>query len=258
MNNRILRALTLGGAAALLLLTAGCSGAGSSSADSDFLEVEAVSQTFPYTGQTLTIDAGTADLIITSGEGNEVQVDSQATGSANSKDPEVTESLDGDTLTLAVKCDGLALGCKGRFTVTVPEGVAVIAQNKNQQITVTDFAADLTVSAVNGTAKLSQISSPTLILDGKDMEVTGTDLSVKTVLADTRNGSVDLTFSDAPDQVTVDSNDGNVRLVLPDTDYLVETAAKKGKINVTVAESDSSSRVISVTVRNADIAVVTE
>ena len=90
------------------------------------------------------------------------------------------------------------------------------------------------------------------------MEVTGADLSVKTISADTRNGSVDLTFSDAPDQVTVDSNDGNVRLVLPDTDYLVETAAKKGRINVTVAESDSSSRVISATVRNADIAVVTD
>lgn len=112
--------------------------------------METVSQTFPYTGQTLTIDAGTADLIITSGKGNEVQADSQATGSANSKNPEVTESLDGDTLTLAVNCDGLALGCKGRFTVTVPEGVAVIAQNKNQQITVSDFAADLTVSAVKG------------------------------------------------------------------------------------------------------------
>lgn len=255
MNLKTRHILAVGSLLAFALVSAGCTSSGSSGTGSDFTDTATVSQTFPYSGELLNIDAGTAELVVVSGDSSEVKVDRQVTGATNNKAPEATESLDGDTLNLAVDCNGFALGCEGRFTVTVPNGVAVVAQNKNSQITVRDFTADLTVSAVNGNAILSQISSPTLELTGKDMEVVAKDLSAKTITTDTRNGDLDLTFADAPDQVTVSGHDGDVLLALPKAEYLVDVTTKSGKEDVSVEESDSGSHNVSVTTRNGDITI---
>lgn len=256
MNIKTWHTLAIGSILTLSLLATGCSSGGTSSSESDFSDSETVSQTFPYSGQTLTIDTGTADLVLASGDGDGIQVGRQIAGAANGETPEVTETLDGDTLNLAVDCNGFAVGCKGRFTVTVPEGTSVIAQNKNSEISASDFAADLTVGAVNGNADLSQISSPNLALTGKDMEVTGTGLSTETISADTRNGDIDLSFTDVPTRLTVNGHDGNVRLALPDTEYRVDVTTKMGKDDVNVAKSDSSSSRISVSTRNGDVTIV--
>lgn len=253
MKTQIRKTLAVGSILVLALLATGCSSGGGG--DADFADAETVSQTIPFSGQSLTIDAGTTDLIVASGGSDGIKIDRQIAGTANGESPKVTEVLDGDTLNLSVDCNGLALRCKGRFTVTVPDGVAVVAQNKNGLITVSGFSADLTVSAVDGRAELAQISSQTLALTGKDMDVKGTGLSAKTVTTDTRNGDIDLTFSDAPDQVTVNSQDGDVTLALPDTEYRVDVTTKKGDDDVSVQKSDSSNRVISVTTRNGDVTI---
>ncbi|MFD6166024.1 DUF4097 family beta strand repeat-containing protein [Oerskovia sp. NPDC060287] len=253
MKTQIRNKLAVGSILALALLATGCSSGGGGGAD--FSDAETVSQIFPYGGRSLTIDAGTADLVLVSGGSNEVKVDRQIAGTANGETPEATETLDGDTLKLSVDCNGFAISCKGRFTVSVPDGVAVVAQNKNSLIDVSDFGADLTVSAVDGQADLAQISSPTLTLTGRDMVVNGTGLSAKSVRTDTRNGDIDLTFSDAPGRVEVSSNDGNVRLALPDTEYRVDVTTKKGKDDVSVSRSDSSNHIISVTTRNGDVSI---
>lgn len=253
MKTQIRNTLAVGSILAFALLTTGCSSDGGRSAD--FSGVEAVSQSFPYDGQSLTIDAGTADLVLVSGGSDEVEVDRQIAGTANGESPEATETLDGDTLNLSVDCNGVAISCKGRYTVSVPHGVAVVAKNKNSLIDASDFSADLTVSAVDGQADLAQISSQTLTLTGRDMVVNGTGLSAKTVTTDTRNGDVDLTFSDAPDRVEVGSNDGDVSLALPDTGYRVDVSTKKGKDDVSVSRSDSSNHIIAVATRNGDVTI---
>ena len=253
MKTQIRKTLAVGSILVLALRATGrSSGAGG---DADSAAAHTAPQTIPFSGQSLTIDAGTTDLIVASGGSDGIKIDRQIAGTANGESPKVTEALDGDTLNLSVDCNGLALGCKGRFTVTVPDGVAVVAQNKNGLITVSGFSADLTVSAVDGRAELAQISSQTLALTGKDMDVKGTGLSAKTVTTDTRNGDIDLTFSDAPDRVEVNSNDGNVSLALPDTEYRVDVTTKKGNNDVSVPKSDSSSHIISVTTRNGDVSI---
>ncbi|MFC4605371.1 DUF4097 family beta strand repeat-containing protein [Rhodococcus kronopolitis] len=254
MKTQTRNTLAAGSLLAFALLATGCSSG--SGGGADFSDAETVSQAFPYSGQSLTIDTGTADLVLVSGGSDEVKIDRQIAGTANGESPEATGTLNGDTLNLSVDCNGLAIGCKGRFTVTVPDGVAVVAQNKNSLIKASDFSADLTVSAANGQADLAQLSSSTLTLTGRDMDVNGAGLSAKTVTTDTRNGDIDLTFSDAPDRVEVNSNDGNVSLALPDTEYRVEVSTKKGNDDVSVPRSDSSSHIISVTTRNGDVAII--
>ena len=253
MKTQIRNPLAVGSILAFALLATGCSSGGGGGAD--FSDAETVSQTFPYSGHSLTIDAGTADLVLISGGSDEVKVDRQIAGTANGESPEATETLNGDTLNLSVDCNGFAVSCKGRFTVTVPDGVAVAAQNKNSLIKASDFSADLTVSAVNGQADIAQISSSSLTVTGEDMVVNGAGVSAKTVTTDTRNGDVDLTFSDAPDRVEVNSNDGNVSLALPDTEYRVDVTTKSGKDDVSVSRSDSSDHIISVTTRNSDVTI---
>lgn len=255
MKSQIRNTLAVGSVLAFALVITGCSSGGGEGAD--LSDAETVSETFPYDGRSLTIDAGTADLVLVSGDSDDVKVDRQIVGNANGESPEATETLTGDTLSLSVDCNGVAIGCKGRFTVLVPDGVAVVAKNKNGLIDASDFSADLTVSAVDGRADLAQISSPTLTLTGRDMVVHGTGLSAKTVTTDTRNGDIDLTFTDAPDRVEVDSNDGDVGLALPDTEYRVDVTTKKGKDDVGVSRSDSSDHIISATTRNGDVTITT-
>lgn len=257
MNTQTRKTLALGSILAFSLLTAGCSTGESSGDNADFSASETVSQTFPYSAQKLTIDSGTAELILVAGnDDGEVRVDRQIAGTANGESPETQEVLDGDTLNLSVNCNGIAFSCQGRFTVTVPSGVAVVAQNKSSKITADNFGADLTVSAVNGRAELTQISSSNLKLTGKDMAVDAQALSSKTISTDTRNGDIDLTFSEAPDRIDVNSQDGDVHLALPDTEYRVGVTTKKGKENVGVSRSDSSDHRITVTTRNGDAAIV--
>lgn len=253
MKIQIRTTLAVGSILALAALTAGCSSGGGGGAD--LSGADTVSQTFPYEGRSLTIDAGTADLVLVPGGSDEVTVDRQIAGTTNGESPEATETLDGDTLSLSVDCNGLAISCQGRFTVHVPDGVAVFAKNKNGLIDASGFSADLTVSAVDGRADLARISSPTLTLTGRDMVVNGTGLSAKTVTTDTRNGDIDLTFSAAPDRVEVDSNDGDVGLALPDTEYRVDVTTKKGTDDVSVSRSDSSNHILAVTTRNGDVRI---
>ncbi|MBC9955147.1 DUF4097 family beta strand repeat protein [Leucobacter sp. cx-42] len=256
---RIRPVLAAGSLLAAALLMTGCaSDGGSRAADPGAsAEVSSESQTLEFAGQNLTIDAGTSDIILTSGgAAGAIAVETKVAGESNGSAPEVSTSLDGDVLSLAVDCTGFSLGCKGSFTVTVPEDVAVVAQNKNSDITVINFAADLTVSAVNGEASLSQVRGSTLTLTGKDMEVEAIGLAAQTVTADTRNGDIDLTFAEAPANVTVTGHDGDVRIALPGGDYRVNTTAKKGDAEVTVPQADSSPHVISVTTRNGDVEVV--
>lgn len=256
MNIKTRTSLVLGGVLALALLATGCSSGNGTGGGGDFSDATTESQTFPFSGQELTIDAGTSELFIVAGDVSEVTVSRQMKGTANGENPEVVQTLEGDQLSLSVDCNGLSLGCDARFSVTVPSSVAVTAQNKNSRIDVSDMSADLTVAAVDGDAQLANISSPNLVLNGKDMTVSGEGLAAKSVSSDTRNGDIDLSFTAAPDRTDLVSKKGNVRLALPSADYRVSVETKNGKEDVSVSKSDSSEHLISVTTRGGDIAIV--
>lgn len=256
MKNHTRNSLGLGSVLAFALLVTGCSGSGASGG-SDFSDAETEAQSYPFSGHQLTIDAGSSELVLVSGDIEDVEVSRQVSGTANGDSPEVMQTLDSDKLSLSLDCTGFSLGCDAKFSVTVPNNVAVTAKNKNSQIDVSDFSADLTVAAVDGHANLKNISSPNLLLNGKDMTVSSEGLSAKSASAsDTRNGDIDLSFTAAPDRVDITSKDGNVRIALPKADCRVNIETKSGKEDVSVSKSDSSEHLISVTTRNGDIAVV--
>lgn len=255
MRTQTRTSLALGGAFVFVLALAGCANE-PDDLDAEFAGVEAVTETFAFTGHTLNIDSGTSDLKIVVGGADEITVERRIAGVANGEAPEATQTLAGDALRLAVDCNGLALSCEGEFTVTVPSGVEVVAQNKNATITVNGFSESLTVSAVNGEAELANISGTNLLLSGKDMDVEGTAIAAQIVVAEARNGDIELAFSKEPSLVEVTNNDGDVNIALPAADYKVNAVTKKGDAEITVSQSDSSVLEINVTTRNGDIEIV--
>ncbi|MGW4743311.1 DUF4097 family beta strand repeat-containing protein [Streptomyces sp. NPDC004290] len=239
--------LALGGVAVLTVVATGC---GPEDTPSNTV---AESRTFDFSGKSLTVKSGSADLRLVAADVEGVRVSRQVSGTKVGGEVEAGWKLEGGTLALAVDCTGLSVNCGAQYTVKVPRDVAITVENDKGLVEATGFTADFSAKA--GDMRLSDLSGPHLDLQGRDGTIEGDRISAKSVTVASRNGDSELNFASVPDLVDVRSQDGDVRLGLPESTYAVDTAAKKGDVTVDVTKDDTSDHAVRVHTRNGDISV---
>ncbi|WP_329616580.1 DUF4097 domain-containing protein [Streptomyces brevispora] len=245
------RSLTaLGGAALVALVATGCG-------NTDVADAPVEKKSFAYSGKSLTVNSDSSDLELVPADIKEIQVERQVSGSVPGSNPDLVWKLDGDTLTLKLKCTGISVNCKARYSVKVPRDIALTVGNDNGLIRATGFTTGLRAKTDNGEVRLKDMSGAELDLESDNGRIDGEGISAKSVTARTDNGEVRLNFTAVPDLVEAQSHDGGIRLGLPKAMYKVDTSAEKGDITVDVPQADNSTHVVTASTRNGDITIET-
>jgi hypothetical protein len=171
--------------------------------------------------------------------------------------PAITETLDGDRLTIKAACSGITIGeCGTSEKVTVPAGATVDVDSQDSNVTANGIRGALELRSSDGDINVSNDSGP-LRLFTSDGNVQGADLSSSAVTASSVNGDVNLIFGTPPRSVTGTSSDGNVDVGLPrgPASYLVSASSDDGNRSVEVRTDSTSPRRISVDSSNGDVSV---
>ncbi|MFF4355499.1 DUF4097 family beta strand repeat-containing protein [Streptomyces sp. NPDC001604] len=230
-------------AGAVGVLVGGVTACGASAGD----DKEPDHRAFALVGRTLTVDSDDSALEIVAADQNpagKVEVTRWFQGSvALGKGPKVSWAMEGDTLTLRMKCSGVVADCSARHRIEVPRGVTVKVEDGDGSVRARGFEDALSIRTGDGSVHVTDSSGPLEVRTG-DGSVHA-DVSSRRVRAETGDGSVDLELGAVPDLVDSRSHDGSVTVALPKATYRVTTQTGDGSVDVSVPRSDSSSHVVS-------------
>lgn len=167
-----------------------------------------------------------------------------------------TAAIDGSSLVVRSSCPFLSTWCSVDYRLVVPTDLAVTARLDNGHLVLRDLDGAVDVDGDNGRIELVRLEGDVRAsTDNGRLE--GTGLRAATVLADSDNGQVSLSFADAPTSVTATSDNGGVEVVVPDTaaTYRVDVQTDNGSTDVGVRTDPTSDRSITAETDNGSVTV---
>lgn len=211
-------------------------------------------------GNSLLLDTPNAAIRLTPSDDEQIHVSMR--GSYSGERPRLEVGASGDETEIRGGCpDGWFFfnRCRVQIEVSLPEDLDVTAIGQNGSITADELTGDLDLSTTNGGIGVDG-SSGVLVLHTTNGRIQLDDADSTEVRAETTNGAVHLAFSDAPDDVTANSTNGEIRIVVPDdgTEYYVEADTTNGRVDTEDVPGDrQADRVISAGTTNGNITIET-
>jgi hypothetical protein len=167
----------------------------------------------------------------------------------------VTGSFFGTAPTLSVQTEGgvtevrggcrpqLFSRCSIRVAVQLPRSLPVTVNGENGRIEASGLTGRLTLETSNGAIQTDGTVGR-LDVQTTNGDVSVTDAASRIVRASTTNGSVELTFTDAPDTVDAGSTNGSITVRVPvsQVSYLITAQTANGEVNTDTVPSDRTAR----------------
>lgn len=121
-------------------------------------------------------------------------------------------------------------------------------------------SATLSASSGNGNIQAAGVTSTTITENTSSGNIDGSGIATATITASTGNGDIKIAFSAVPDNVRVNSNRGNITLILPagSAQYHVVPNSLQGTVSDTVPQQTSSPHVITASTGSGDITIRTQ
>jgi hypothetical protein len=227
------------------LATAGCGGL-----DLDAEEVRAT-QSFPVTGTDLKIISSVGGTRVLPGTGGHVEVTRWARGKA-AEQGNATWSLRDGTLRLGADCTMVFGDCGARYHVKVPPGVR-LSIDAADGVVLKDLPQD--VDAVSRDRIEVSGASGTLRLRSEG-PITGDGLTSANVRCRTFDGAIDLTFTDAPAKLDLQSEDGRVTAAVPRGSYAVTVKSTDGSERAEVEHDPQAGNTIVARSSSGDVRIL--
>lgn len=216
-------------------------------------------------------DLEAGDLTVVSGPAGTVDVERRLRWST--REPQIDERWDGDTLQISAQCPGLFINrCAASYVLTVPEGVTVRADGDAGDITTRGIAGALELSsdagdiavtgaraAVSAESNAGNIdvagASGPLTLDSDAGDISATGLTGAMVDATSSAGSIELRFDTAPQQVVARTSAGDLDVTVPRdaAGYQVTADTSSGDPVIDVVQDPASARTIDLDTSAGDI-----
>ena len=154
-------------------------------------------------------------------------------------------SVEDGVLTVRTSCPIFSADCSVRYRIVVPASMAVTARAHNGRLTVADVTGNVRVGGDNGAIELARLSGA-LHASTNNGRVRGTSLSSEDVTAESDNGDVELELAQPPRRVSASTHNGTVDVVLPETShtYRVDLATHNGRTETAVRTDPASARSI--------------
>jgi hypothetical protein len=146
--------------------------------------------------------------------------------------------------------------CDVDFTVEVPSDVEVRVDADHGRVRVTQIDGPLDLDTDNGSIEVADVGGRvTVRTDNGSIDASG--LRVDTVTAAADNGSILLEFVEPPQTVEARSDNGNVEVVLPDTEdfYNLDMSTDNGEETREIRTDPTSPRRITIETDNGDAIV---
>jgi hypothetical protein len=205
-------------------------------------------------GSRLVLDANNGSIRIAPGQPGRVEVDAHLHYSRLSR-AKPTARLEGDRLILRDGCRTfLSFFCDVTYDLRVPATVALQAHSGNGDVRVSGITGDLDLRTSNGA--ISSDGAPAqLRLRTSNGAITATGLHASAVDARTSNGTVRLSFVEAPRQVTARSSNGDISIAVPRQGgpYRVDAQTSNGKRTIDVPTDPAASSTITARTSNGDL-----
>ncbi len=201
---------------------------------------------FPLTGQSLTIEAPDTAVDVVPGPAGKVSVERTITSGFRTAHPRW--ELRGSTLTLKTGCPTfMVANCDGHFRVSLPAQTSLKVANGDGSLHVSDLRGALDVNSADGSVSLVGVSGDVRVRS-VDGSVRGEDLTSRQVTVDSQDGSVRLAFASAPQQVRVTSADGSARVLVPRvaSGYVVDKQTRDGSVGGDVSTTPGAARAVTV------------
>ena len=201
----------------------------------------------------VTLDSG--DLTVRAGPAGRVSEQRVLTWTA--REPVVTESFAGGTLTITARCPSPGQQtCGADLTLSVPPGAALQAQLPSGDVAVSGLRGAVSLAAGGGDVRLSRLSGP-LRLRSDSGDIVGEALASAQVDAKDNDGDVSLAFAAVPARVSATSDAGDVSVDVPRWagGYRVQAATSAGDRTVSVRPDPASTHAIIATSDAGDVAV---
>jgi hypothetical protein len=147
--------------------------------------------------------------------------------------------------------------CNVTYTVEVPAGMSVVARTNNDDVTVDGVRGAIDARSGNGRIEVRGSGSEALRLGTDNGRVVGLDLHASDVHASSDNGTVELSFREAPDHVRASTDNGSVRVAIPDDggSYLVEVDTDNGSASAPIRTDPNATRTITGRSDNGDVLI---
>jgi hypothetical protein len=138
-----------------------------------------------------------------------------------------THSVEDGVLVLA----GCGRHCAASYTVDLPAGLPVTGETQHGSIDLTATGA-VDVSSSNGSIMLTDVAAP-VVARTSNGRISGTGLRGDGVDVETSNGSIEIEVA-VPQDVRAVTDNGSVRLTVPDGSYRVRAETDNGGTDVSV------------------------
>lgn len=169
-----------------------------------------------------------------------------------------SQTVVGDVLELRGGCPVVFTSfCNVAYTVEVPADLAVTARTNNDDITIDGVLGTIDARSGNGRVEVRGAGTQPLRLGTDNGRVVGIDLRSASVDASSDNGTVELSFRDAPDHVRASTDNGSVRIAIPDDggSYLVEVDTDNGSASAPIRTDPNATRTITGRSDNGDVLI---
>ncbi|MET0933157.1 MAG: DUF4097 family beta strand repeat-containing protein [Mycetocola sp.] len=217
-----------------------------------------------------TVDAEAASSLVVSipnasihlVESDDDQIHATMQGNYSGTRPTLTATESGRETEIRGGCPNgwfLVNRCRVRIEVALPADLDVTVAGRNGAITAENLTGDLDLSTTNGSIEVDE-SSGALVLHSTNGRIELEDSASTEVRAQTTNGAVHLSFAEAPDEVTANSTNGEIRIVVPDdgTEYFIEADTTNGRVDTEDVPGDRrANRTITAGTTNGGVTIET-
>jgi DUF4097 and DUF4098 domain-containing protein YvlB len=208
---------------------------------------------FPATVERVRLSTSSGSIRVTGADDHQVNVDGRLSGTV--KVPAMTARLDGTTLVVQAHCP-VFWNCEASFDLRVPAGVAVEAEISSGDVQASDLRAPVRLSTSSGDVVVRRVAG-SVSLHTSSGDIRASDVSARTLTADTSSGDVTLEVASVPADVSAHTSSGDVRIIVPRSrdayDVTVDTSS--GDRTVAVRTDPLSTHRLRATTGSGDVSV---
>jgi DUF4097 and DUF4098 domain-containing protein YvlB len=211
--------------------------------------------TYAVQGGALTIENGSADVELRSGDVREITIDRKYDRNLFGSEP--AENYEDGTLKIRdTGCGFLSFGCDTNYVITVPKDVKVTVESSSGDLQVSDLAGGADLKTTSGNIDAQRIGGE-LSLKSSSGGLDAEDLTATKVTTESSSGSVELTFLSAPTSVRAETSSGDLTVRVPTgpETYKVDTDTSSGDESANVKIDPAADRTIIAKTSSGDVTI---
>ena len=204
----------------------------------------------------LVVDNDSGSITIVGTTGDEISVEAEV--SEGLRETGFSHEIAGSTLELRGSCPLVgSMWCRVTYRIEVPRDFDVVVNADNDRVDVSNVEGDVVIDSSNGAVELADLSG-SIEVEGDNGRVTGTGLLSAVARVDTNNGRIELAFTEPPDSVTANGDNGRITVVVPQIEvgYDVIAETSNGSVDdIDVVDNPESPHKLRLETDNGSIAV---